>query len=156
MESFSPIEEEKQTSTHISTPLPGRIRSHALKPQHSRMDYARRKSAADICSTVTSGSELSSQSHDLEEDDHPPLSMTPSPSWLKRRFTTFSLEQPAQKSSPDQTALFGEKSFADLLHQKRPSVIAQMMEVGAIQQQNASFLFRRHDLSIDVNSIVTR
>ena len=132
MESFSGIEEEKQTSSHLSTPLPGRIRSHALRPQHSRVDYARRKSAADITSTLTPCSELSSHSHELEEDYTPPSSKTPSPSWLKRRFTAFSLEQPAPKRSLEHPAFFGEKSFADLLRQRRPSAIAQMMEVGAI------------------------
>jgi hypothetical protein len=122
------IQEEENQSLHVpSTPLPGRIRSHSLKPQHSRIDYARRKSAADISSSIVSCFSSSTDEGELEKSPR-----TPSPSWFKRRFTFFALDQPIdekRRMTTDRLSSFDEKSYADLLKQKRPSFIAQMMEV---------------------------
>jgi hypothetical protein len=122
------IQEEENQSLHVpSTPLPGRIRSHSLKPQHSRIDYARRKSAADISSSIVSCFSSSTDESELEKSPR-----TPSPSWFKRRFTFFALDQPIdekRRMTTDRLSSFDEKSYADLLKQKRPSFIAQMMEV---------------------------
>lgn len=122
-------EEETEQSLQVPTPAtPGRIRSHSLKPQHSRIDYARRKSAADVSSTIVTCWDASE-----EQQSSDVLDKTPSPSWLKRRFTFFSLEQPMiddkRRMTTDRLSFFDEKSYSELLKQKRPSLIAQMMEV---------------------------
>lgn len=138
------LDEPKQSSQHISTPLPGRIRLHGLRPQHSRVDYARRKSAADISSRVN---ESSSHCHENTDDDEEKeieenergqsdstgiqRSASSSASWLNRRFTLNSTKLPRD-----------EQSFSDLLRQKRPSIISQMMEVqtlGAFDRTFPSF-----------------
>jgi hypothetical protein len=115
---MSTQEHEKQSLDVPPPATSGRIRSHSLKPQHSRLDYARRKSVADILVTDT---------EEIEEIEKPP-----SPSWFKRRFTLFSFDQPISEKSRMTTYRFSfceEKACSDLLKQKRPSVIAQMMEV---------------------------
>jgi hypothetical protein len=121
-------EEAEDQSLHVTQPpTPGRIRSHSLKPQHSRIDYARRKSAADVSSTIISCFDSTADDHQLEIS-----TKTPSPSWLKRRFTLFSFEHPVddkRRMTTDRLSFFDEKSYSDLLKQKRPSLIAQMMEV---------------------------
>ena len=121
------LDEPKASGQHISTPIPGRIRLHGLRPQHSRVDYARRKSAADISSRVN---ESSSHSHENVDDDEEEnvrglsestgiqRSSSASSSWIQRRFTLNSSKLPRD-----------EQSFSDLLRQKRPSIISQMMEV---------------------------
>lgn len=126
------VDETKQTSQHISTPVPGRIRLHGLRPQHSRVDYARRKSAADISSRVNESSSHSHENDDDDDDDDADLGYynhrerdsdgikhsSSSSSWIKRRFTLNSTKLPQD-----------QQSFSDLLQQKRPSIISQMMEV---------------------------
>ena len=115
--------EEEDHSFHLPPPTPSHIRSHSLKPQHSRIDYARRKSATEL-----TGLESSTDEDRLEE-----LKKSPSSSWLKRRFTFFSLEQPIDENrrvtTNERFSIFNEKAYSDLLKQKRPSIIAQMMEV---------------------------
>ena len=114
-------DQEKQSLNVPAPPTPGvtgRIRSHSLKPQHSRLDYERRKTAADI--TLIGD-------HDIVE-----IPKTTSPSWFRRRFTLFSIDQPIsekRRMTTDRFSFCDEKSCAELLKQKRPSVIAQMMEV---------------------------
>jgi hypothetical protein len=124
------ITEEKEDDQSLQVPqpsTPGRIRSHSLKPQHSRIDYARRKSAADASINIISCFDSTT------DDNQLPVSAKPSsPSWLKRRFTLFSFEQPVndkRRMTTDRLSFFDEKSYSDLLKQKRPSLIAQMMEV---------------------------
>ena len=120
------VDDTKQTSQHISTPIPGRIRLHGLKPQHSRVDYARRKSAADISLRVNESSTHSHENDDNDDDDDDnqgehginQSSSSSSSSWIKRRFTLNSTKLPRD-----------QQSFSDLLRQKRPSIISQMMEV---------------------------
>lgn len=123
------ITEEESTEQSLQVPpaTPGRIRSHSLRPQHSRIDYARRKSAADVSSTIVTCWDSSNENSHSDT-----LNKTPSPSWLKRRFTFFSLEQPIderRRMTTDRLSFFDEKSYSELLKQKRPSLIAQMMEV---------------------------
>lgn len=122
-------DDEQQTEQSLQVPpaTPGRIRSHSLRPQHSRIDYARRKSAADISSTIVTCWDSSNENPHSDV-----LNKPPSPSWLKRRFTFFSLEQPIderRRMTTDRLSFFDEKSYSELLKQKRPSLIAQMMEV---------------------------
>ena len=113
-------EEQENQSLHVPPlpPTPGRIRSHSLKPQHSRLDYTRRKSATDIALI---------DDHEIEEIEKPP-----SPSWFKRRFTLFSFDQPInekRRMTTDRFSFCDEKTCSNLLKHKRPSIIAQMMEV---------------------------
>ena len=123
-------EEEKDDPQSLQVPqpaTPGRIRSHSLKPQHSRIDYARRKSAADVSANIISCFDSTTDDNQL-----PVSAKNSSPSWLKRRFTLFSFEQPVndkRRMTTDRLSFFDEKSYSDLLKQKRPSLIAQMMEV---------------------------
>jgi hypothetical protein len=122
-------EEQENRFLHVAPPTPGRIRSHSLKPQHSRIDYARRKSAADVSSSSVSCLEPSRNDNKLEE-----LPKFPSPSFFKRRFTLFSFDQPQpinekRRMTTDRLSFLDEKSYSDLLKQKRPSLIAQMLEV---------------------------
>lgn len=110
---------------------PGRIRSHSLKPQHSRLDYARRKSATDISSSASSM--ITCLESPIEEIDqlNKPLK-THSPSWFKRRFTLFSLEKAIEgKRRMTSDCLYNrtDKNSPSLLQRKRPSAIAQMLEV---------------------------
>jgi hypothetical protein len=123
-------EEQENQSLQVPSvpPPPGRIRSHSLKPQHSRIDYERRKSAADVSSSIVSCFESSTDDNELEE--LPELSS--SSSWFKRRFTLFSFEQPInekRRMTTDDFSFLNDKSYAYLLKKKRPSLIAQMMEV---------------------------
>ncbi len=123
-----PIEEQENQSLHVSSDPPGHIRSHLLRPQHSRIDYARRKSATDLSSSIVSCFESSTDDNDLEEES-PKMSST---SWFQRRFTLFSLDQPINQKhqmTKDHFSFSDEKSYADLLKQKRPSLIAQVVEV---------------------------
>ena len=129
-------EEQTEQSLQVPTPAtPGRIRSHSLKPQHSRIDYARRKSAADVSSTIVPCWDASGE----QQQSSDVLNKTPSPSWLKRRFTFFSLEQPMiddkRRMTTDRLSFFDEKSYSELLKQKRPSLIAQMMEVETLSSK---------------------
>lgn len=143
-------EEQTEQSLQVPTPsTPGRIRSHSLKPQHSRIDYARRKSAADVSSTIVTCWDTSGEQQSAEA-----LDKTPSPSWLKRRFTFFSLEQPMiddkRRMTTDRLSFFDEKSYSELLKQKRPSLIAQMMEV----ERLFGFLQRIYEQSIMIISFL--
>lgn len=143
-------EEQTEQSLQVPTPsTPGRIRSHSLKPQHSRIDYARRKSAADVSSTIVTCWDTSGEPQSAEA-----LDKTPSPSWLKRRFTFFSLEQPMiddkRRMTTDRLSFFDEKSYSELLKQKRPSLIAQMMEV----ERLFGFLQRIYEQSIMIISFL--
>jgi hypothetical protein len=121
-------EEVEDQSLHVTQPsTPGRIRSHSLKPQHSRIDYARRKSAADVSSTIISCFDSTTDDNQLEMS-----AKASTPSWLKRRFTLFSFEQPVndkRRMTTDRLSFFDEKSYSDLLKQKRPSLIVQIIEV---------------------------
>jgi hypothetical protein len=124
-------EQQSQQSLHIPAPSASRIRPHSLKPQHSRLDYARRKSAADI-TTIVPSFEPSTDEKDLVEDDILGPPRRSSASWFKRRFTLFSLEQPVdekRRMTTDRFSFCVDRSCADILKQKRPSVIAQMLEV---------------------------
>ena len=125
---MSTSEQQENQTLQIPIPsTPGRIRSHSLKPQHSRIDYERRRSANDISSSTSFISCLESSTDDNDIDD---IQKIPSPSWFKRRFTLFSFEQPInpqnqRRMTTDRFSFFD----AELLKQKRPSFIAQMMEV---------------------------
>lgn len=112
------LDDTKTSHIPLPPPTPGRIRSHSLKPQHSRIDYARRKSASELSCAEFSTDQISQ----LDEMKNSPSTS----SWLKRRFTFFSLEQPIENK---RRSMFDDKTYSDLLRQKRPSVIAQMMEV---------------------------
>ncbi|CAF3240764.1 unnamed protein product [Rotaria sp. Silwood2] len=110
----------------VPSPSSGRIRSHSLRPQHSRLDYARRKSTADISSENISCLESEKDESQLGK----PLKNVP-PSWIKRRFTLFFLEHTMNKNrrmTTDCLYNINDKSCSNLLKQKRPSAIAQMME----------------------------
>lgn len=123
------IEEQPEQSSLLPPASAGRIRSHSLKPQHSRIDYARRKSTADLPSTIVSCWNSSGENNQSEISPK-----TPSPSWFERRFTLFSLDQPIddrRRMTTDCLPLSDERAYADLLKNKRPSLIAQMMEVEA-------------------------
>jgi hypothetical protein len=120
-------EEKENQSLQVPSVPPGRIRSHSLKPQHSRIDYERRKSAADVSSSIVSCFESSTDDNESEQ-----LPELPSSSWFRRRFTLFSFEQPIKEKrrmTTDNFSFLNDKSYADLLKEKRPSLIAQMMEV---------------------------
>lgn len=123
-------DQDNQTLNIPTVSTPGRIRSHSLKPQHSRIDYARRKSATDISSC------LESSTNENNEIDEVITILAPPPpsssSWFKRRFTLFSFDQPIDNKhhmTTDRLSFSDEKSYKELLNQKRPSLIAQMMEV---------------------------
>ncbi len=127
-------EQQQQQPIHFPPPPPSRIRSHSLKPRHSREDYARRKSAADANSTTVTRLELSTESNEHEQINTPPPRRT-SVTWFQRRFTLFSLEQ--QQMSDNQQrrmttgrfSIFDHKSDSNFLKQKRPSIISQIVEV---------------------------
>lgn len=146
MENLSAVDAYKQDASNVSTPIPGRTRFRALKLQHSRLDYARRKSATDLSSTEISCSEFSTSPTTFTEQ---PVNKTKStsPSWFRRRFTLFSPEQSLSEISRNRQPLLAEKSFSDLLRHKRPSVIAQMMEVNPLMSPNID-RFLRHKTRI--------
>lgn len=129
-------EEEQQQHLHVPPPPSNRIRSHSLKPRHSRQDYARRKSAADAASTTitTTHLELSTDNNELEQTNTPPPRRA-SATWLQRRFTLFSLEQEEiatnqqRRMTTGRFSIFDNKPNSNLLKRKRPSVISQMVEV---------------------------
>ncbi|CAF0825927.1 unnamed protein product [Rotaria sordida] len=124
---------QQQECLHIQTPSSNRIRSHSLKPRHSKQDYTRRKSAADATSTTITHLEISTENNELKRTNTPPPKR-PSAAWLQRRFTIFSFEQ--QQMSPNQQermrmgrySIFNDKSNSNILKQKRSSVISQMVE----------------------------
>jgi hypothetical protein len=126
--------EEEQQRLHVPPPPPSRIRSHSLKPRHSRQDYARRKSAADAASTTITRLELSTDNSELEQTNTPPPRRA-SATWFQRRFTLFSLEQPQMETHQQRRmttgrfSIFDNKSNSNFLKQKRPSIISQMVEV---------------------------
>ena len=123
-------DETKVRHIPLPPPTPGRIRSHSLKPQHSRIDYARRKSASELSCAEFSIEHISR----LDEMKKSPSAS----SWLKRRFTFFSLDQ--QPMQDKRQSIFDERSYSDLLRQKRPSIMAQMMEVEK-KMMSREFLF---------------
>ncbi len=130
------VTEEQQKGLHLPPPPPGRIRSHSLKPRHSRQDYARRKSAADAASTTTSIThlELSTDNNELEQTNTPPPRRA-SATWFQRRFTLFSFEQQQIESNQQRRmttgrfSMFDNKPNSNLLKQKRRSIISQVVEV---------------------------
>jgi hypothetical protein len=130
MENYLTIDESKQVASHISTPLPGRIRAHALKPQHSKVDYARRKSTNDVSVTISPCSNVTDETDD-NDDDHNRVSSWrhTSSSWLKRRVTMLSIEQSTTKISCDHQSECEVKGLSDRFRNKRASVIVQLMEV---------------------------
>ncbi|CAF4737327.1 unnamed protein product [Rotaria sp. Silwood1] len=123
----------EQQRLNIQTLSSSRIRSHSLKPRHSKQDYARRKSAADATSTTITHLELSTENNELKRTNTPPP-RRPSTTWFQRRFTVFSFEQ--QHMSPNRQqrmrmgrySVFNDKSNSNILKQKRSSVISQMVE----------------------------
>ncbi len=126
----------KEGQQHLNvppTPQPNRIRSHSLKPRHSKHDYNRRKSAADASSIRL---ELSADNNQHELTNTPPPKRS-SATWLQRRFTLYSLEQQQQPMVPNRErrmttgrfSFFDDKSDSNLLRNKRPSIISQMVEV---------------------------
>lgn len=125
-------EEEEQQRLHVPPPPPSRIRSHSLKPRHSRQDYARRKSAADAASTTITRLELSTDNSELEQTNTPPPRRA-SATWFQRRFTLFSFEPEDFETNQQRRMTTGRFSIFDnqknLLKRKRPSVISQMVEV---------------------------
>ena len=117
---------------HSPPPSSSRIRSHSLKPRHSRQDYARRKSAADA--STNTRLELSTDSHELEQANTPPPRRA-SATWLQRRFTLFPFE-PEQietnrqrRMTTGRFSIFEHKSNGNFFKQKRPSIISQVVEV---------------------------
>lgn len=124
MDDLSTIDEHRQTSSEISNTIPGKLRSNLLKTQHSRLDYERRKSAADISSAELSSTDFF-HSEQIRNQQQIEKSKQISPSWFRRRFTLFSNETlPTNRKQ-----FLTEKSFSDLFRHKRPSAIAQLMEV---------------------------
>jgi hypothetical protein len=131
----SPLTPEEQQSLHVPS---NRIRSHSLNPRHSKHDYTRRKSAADVTSNVITRLELSTDSQELEQTNTPPP-RRPSIMAFQRRFTLFSLEsdetlpsrqqQQRRRMTTGRCSLFDERSSSDLLKQKRPRIFSQMVEV---------------------------
>ncbi|CAF2552651.1 unnamed protein product [Rotaria sp. Silwood2] len=123
----------EQQRLSIQTLSSNRIRSHSLKPRHSKQDYSRRKSAADATSTTITHLELSTENNELKRTNTPPP-RRPSTTWFQRRFTVFSFEQ--QQISPNQQrrrrtgrySIFNDKSNSNILKQKRASGISQMVE----------------------------
>ena len=133
MTSSSATQEEQHL--HIPPPPPSRIRSHSLKPRHSRQDYARRKSAADASSSTITRLELSTDNNELEQTNTPPP-RRPSATWFQRRFTLFPFEEQQQMALNQQRrmttgrfSIFDTKSNSSFLKQKRPSIISQVVEV---------------------------
>ncbi|CAF3240005.1 unnamed protein product [Rotaria socialis] len=142
MMNISQITNEQQC-LDVPLPPPGRIRSHSLKPRHSKLDYARRQSAAGASSvsttpppttTITTGMKLSTENSELQKANTPPPRRTSTP-WFQRRFTVFSFDQQQNASSNQQRrmtmgrySVFSDKPNANLIRQKRPSVISQVVE----------------------------
>lgn len=130
------VNEGQQHLNVPPTPQPNRIRSHSLKPRHSKHDYNRRKSAADASSIRTIRLELSADNNQHELTNTPPPKRS-SATWLQRRFTLYSLEQQQQPMVPNRErrmttgrfSFFDDKSDSNLLTNKRPSIISQMVEV---------------------------
>jgi hypothetical protein len=131
--SSSTVPQEEQ-GLHVTPPPPSRIRSHSLKPRHSRQDYARRKSAADASSVTMTHLELSTDNNELEQTNTPPPRRS-SATWIQRRFTVVSLEQqqnPANRQRRMTTgrfSFFDDQSNSNILKHKRPSIISQVVEV---------------------------
>jgi hypothetical protein len=125
-------EQQQQQRLHLPAPPSNRIRSHSLKPRHSKQDYVRRKSAADVASITPKHLELSATINKLEHTNTPPP-RRPSATWLQRRFTVFSFEPEELKSNQKRRMTTHRFSIFDngrnLLKRKRPSVISQMVEV---------------------------
>lgn len=123
-------QEQKNQSLHVPTNHTGRIRSHSLKPQHSRIDYARRKSAADLSTpTISSFEEIA-----RDESTETIMKLTP-PSWFKRRFTFFSIEKSIEdnrRMKANSLSNLHDTTVSNILKQKRPSAIVQLMEVAYI------------------------
>ncbi|CAF3787058.1 unnamed protein product [Rotaria sp. Silwood1] len=116
-------EQKDQSPLYVSS---NRIRSHSLRPQYSRLDYARRKSTANISSQNISCLELEN-----DEIQNKKSSKIFSPSWLKRRLTLLFFEQTINKKRRRTTdCLYNihDKSYSNLLKQKRSSVVVQMLE----------------------------
>ena len=125
-------QEQEQQHLHLPTPSSNRIRSHSLKPKHSKQDYVRRKSAADAASSRPRRLELSTENNELEHTNTPPPRRA-SATWFQRRFTLFSFEPDEFESNQQRRMTTGRFSIFDnrrnLLRRKRPSVISQMVEV---------------------------
>ncbi|CAF4032599.1 unnamed protein product [Rotaria magnacalcarata] len=128
----------EQECLDVPLPPPGRIRSHSLKPRYSKQDYARRQSAAVTSSvsttTVTKRMKLSTENSELQETNTPPPRRI-SAAWFQRRFTVFSFDKQQNTPSNEQQrmtmcrySVFNDKPSANLIRQKRPSVISQVVE----------------------------
>ncbi len=131
----SMVTRERQRLQLLPTPpIPNRIRSHSLKPRHSRQDYARRKSAADASSETMTHLELSTDNNEFEQANTPPP-RRPSAVLSQRRYTVVSFEQQQSRSNQQRRmttgrfSIFDYKSNSNILRQKRPSIISQVVEV---------------------------
>lgn len=128
-------DEEEELDTLPSQPAARSIRSHSLKPRHSKQDYARRKSAADASLTINKRMELSTENNELQEKNNTPPPKRTSATWFQRRFTVFSFDP--EQSSPNRSnrmtstrfSLYQDKSNGSLLKQKRSNFISQVAEV---------------------------
>jgi len=117
--------EEDQDEEKIQQAPVNRLRSHSLNPNHSKEDFIRRKSAADVSSHL----ELSKQTQELEQTNTPPPRRPSSAMWFQRRFTAFSIEQSTKVSTNQSRRMTtGRFSNADLLRPRRPKILSQMME----------------------------
>ncbi|CAF1095130.1 unnamed protein product [Adineta steineri] len=127
------IATEEQQHLHVPSPPSNLTRSFSLKSQHSKQDYIRRKSAADAPSLAIKRLELSADNNENEQINTPPP-RRPSAALFQRRFTVFSVEEQYMASNRQRRMTTGRFSFFDnksntnLLKNKRPSVISQVVE----------------------------
>ena len=125
---------QKQEHLHVPSPPSNRVRSQSLKPQQTCQDHPRRVSATDLSSTSIKRTELSADNNQHVELSTPPPKRA-SITHFQRRFTVFSVEEQAIASNRQRRMTTGRFSFFDdkinpnLLKNKRPSVISNMMEV---------------------------
>lgn len=118
-------DEEDEEKVQEAPPV-NRLRSLSLNPHHSREDFIRRKSFADVSTHL----ELSRETQELEQTNTPPPRRPSSTMWLQRRFTAFSLEQSTKMAAHQSRRMTtGPFSKADLLRPRRPKILSQMMEV---------------------------
>ena len=128
------IATQEQQHLQILPPLSNHIRSHSLKPRHSKHDYARRKSAADASAITMTHLELSTDKNELEQTNTPPPRRS-SVAWFPRRYTVVSLEQQQspkhreRRMTTGRFSFFDDKSNSNILRPKRPSIISQVVEV---------------------------
>ena len=119
-------DEEDEDEVKVQQAPANRLRSLSLNPHHSREDFIRRKSLADVSTHL----ELSRETQELEQSNTPPPRRPSSAQWLQRRFTAFSLEQSSKIAAHQSRRMTtGRFSNADLLRPRRPKILSQMMEV---------------------------